>query len=563
MVVENVNGTELRFKYPDRLLVVVIAFVFWGVGLLDLLGHSSADPDVFGLYSLPLFFLIIVYGSALLLWLALFFNSNLLSRVVDGIRYIQNRTWLVLTLLGGLAIGLWLIFEWDRWSRFPGLQFTAFGMTVLAVVILLFSNWKDGRNQWWRRVIAYPLFFIFIIEAVFQVMAWFGLLPGLQTIGGDFVPYERIYYNAEGLRNDYANRYGWYFSDFVLEDEGNRILILGGSYVQGLQVQPEQQINVVLSGIVNQGNNENETQTEFISIGLPGFGLSPFLYDDSMTEFPNTIMFDEMIVLFHLGDDFQSPIPSHNSIRYTVGETNEVEVDPEDARVRHDLTHYFLRGYMSFQLVETLRSNYLTPKVIAGLVKSREKETKTTGAVPGNGEYDFPRLVGFVNDSYTLTEPGHAGIKATERSVISEGNNFMFIRGGNADTDRAKVIADNMLGTAQEIARANNITLRVVTIPVFPDAFYNSYPAGNWEPEVGGYDLFLPEQALVEIALKYDISILPMGQYMLRNGLTVEEIRSLYLSNEQGSFSSRGHEYFAQAIYSCFYSNQEQPACSE
>ena len=35
MVVENVDGTELKFKNPGRLLLVVIGFLFWAVGFID------------------------------------------------------------------------------------------------------------------------------------------------------------------------------------------------------------------------------------------------------------------------------------------------------------------------------------------------------------------------------------------------------------------------------------------------------------------------------------------------------------------------------------------------
>ena len=54
MVVERVDGTELRFKNPGRLLLVVFGFLFWAIGFIDLLGHTSAEPDVFGLLSINL-----------------------------------------------------------------------------------------------------------------------------------------------------------------------------------------------------------------------------------------------------------------------------------------------------------------------------------------------------------------------------------------------------------------------------------------------------------------------------------------------------------------------------
>ena len=117
MVVEKTDSGELRFKNPGRLLLVVIGFLFLAIGFIDLIGHTSAEPDVFGLYSLPFFILIILYGFTIVIWFVLFFNANLLSRVFEAIRYIQNRTWLAVSLLVGIAIALWVIFEWDRWCN--------------------------------------------------------------------------------------------------------------------------------------------------------------------------------------------------------------------------------------------------------------------------------------------------------------------------------------------------------------------------------------------------------------------------------------------------------------
>ena len=560
MVVEQV-GTELRFKNPASLLMVVLGFAFWGVGFLDLLGHKSAEPDVFGLYSWPFFILVILYGLTMSVWFALFFNSDLLMRVTERVRFIQSNMPLALISLAGLALALFLIFEWDRWSRLPGLQFAAFGLVVLSILILLFANWDTARTeQRWRAYVIYPLLVLVAVEVLLQVMARFGALPGALTIGGDFYPYERVYYNQAGLSNASANRYGWYLPDVKLDYSKKRILVVGGSYVQSLQTRPEQQFSVLLSRQVNAAEADPSSRVEVIPLGMPGFGLSPFLYEAPVTEVPRMLASQEMIVMFHLGDDFQSPVKEHNAIAYEVGDSNEVQVEPQDAGWRHDLTHYYLRGFLSIQLVESVRSNYLTPKVIDGLLRGNGGESRTS-AVPGN-ELDFPRLVGSVTDTYSIREPGHAGIKTTDLQVFAGGNNFMFVQGGNEDRDKAILIADNLLRHAQEIARSTGTRIRLVTVPEFPDGFFVA-SSGKWEPVVGQFDFLLPERELIDIAAKYDIPILPMGQYMLADGLTPEQIRALYLPNAVGGLTPQGHEYFADAIYSCFYAETSHSICSK
>lgn len=557
MVVENVDGTELRFKNPGRLLLVVIGFLFWAIGFIDLLGHTSAEPDVFGLYSLPFFILIILYGSTIVIWFALFFNANLLSRVFDAVRYIQNRTWLAVAMLVGIAIALWVIFEWDRWARLPGLQFAAFGLAVMALLILLFSNWDESKGkQRWRRIVAYPLIALFFIEAVLQIVTWFGFLPGTQVIGGDFVPYERIYNNAQGFRNDFANQKGWTFPNAEMDDEKKRILLVGGSFVQAIQVEPDQQLSYFLSEMINGAQADLEKQTEMISIGLPGFGPTPFIYRDALIEIPEIMAYDEIVVLYHMGDDFQSPVMEDNAILYRIGENNEVEVHPDYARIRHDLTHYYLRGYLAFQIVETLRSNYLTPKVVAGFFSTQNAEVESS-------EFNFTRRVGFVTSKYALNEPSHAGIKSTDQNIIPQGNNFLFTDLQSKGFQDAMIITDSILKTAQEITSASGVALSIVTVPVFPGEFYSTYQGENWQPQVGDFDLFAPELALLDIAEKYDIPVLPMGMYMLQNKLSVEEISNLYLDDGVGHFTPEGHTYFAEAINRCFYSGEEPASCIE
>jgi hypothetical protein len=367
---------------------------------------------------------------------------------------------------------------------------------------------------------------------------------------------------VEGSRNDFANRYGWTFPNFELDEENKRILIVGGSFVQAMQVLPEQQVGVLISELINQGSAEDDLQTEVISIGLPGFGLSPFLFDEVIQP-PNILDYDELIIFFHLGDDFQSPVQAHNAIEYSIADDDSAEVNPGDARLRHDLTHYYLRGFLSFQPVETIRSNYLTPQVISILLGNQTKPAQANVSPSQNSESRLDRLVGYVTSSYAITETGHAGIKSTGVDLIPGGNNFIFMQTEGEEVNNAVLIAGSMLENAQEIARANDITIRIVTIPVFPDSFFDTYQSGAWEPQVGDLDLFSPEDALIQIADELEIEILPMGKQLVADRLTVEQIKSMYYSNGQGQLTPQGHDYFASAVFKCFFSDPASQLCTK
>jgi hypothetical protein len=555
MVVENADGNELKFKNPERLLVVVIGFIFWSVGFIDLLGHTSATPVILGLYSIPLFGLIVLYGLSGITWVVLFVSPKILSKVVAGIEKIQSKTWLVLTILAILAVSLWVILEWDRWASFPGLQVTAFFLVLLAAAVLIFTGWsRNVKNQGWRKLLAYPLFALLAVEIVIQAAAWAGVLPGTHTIGGNFVPYERVYYNAEGLRNGMANRYGWYYPDAAFNDDARKILIFGTSQAQALQVDPEQQVGAILSDMINQGKPNDDVETEVITIGLPGFGPGPYLYEAFMQEFIGEIKPDEIIVLFHLADDFQSETPQDSDIAYTVTD-GVVDIRPESTGLRHDLSHFFLRGYYSFQFVETIRSHFLTPKVVSGLIANTWSNTAL--ATVADKEFDMPRLKGSISDKYAITEPSHSGVTAISLQILPGSNDFMFEKEGNVAADESISVAASLLKLGPKYEPIHGFNFRLVTIPKFPASFYSGFQSGSWEPDMGDYDLFLPEKALGEIAQNESITMLPMGQHMMEDELTVDEIRSLYYLDGLGHLTPAGHEYFAKAIYSCFFAPSE------
>ena len=400
------------------------------------------------------------------------------------------------------------------------------------------------------------------VEAVIQILALLGILPGVHHIGGDFTPYERVYQNEEGFRNGYANRYGFYFPDFALNDDNRRILILGGGHIQGLQVSPEQQVSALLSNLIGQNQKEDETPSEVIAMGLAGFGPSPYLFDEVFQRHMSVRGADEIILFLHLGDDFQSTSPSTNPIVYTVDDDGTVEV--QNTAFEHNLGHFFLRGYLSFQPVEILRGNYLTPKAIAGFTRTWVNDAQATVQ---SGEFDIPRLRGSITDRYALNELYHVGIKDTRVEKLPDGNNFMFKKGDNPARDASIAIMAGLLQQAQEMALTNDVPFRIVTIPAFPKAFYNQNSTDNWEPELGEYDLFLPERALADIAQQEGIPMLAMGQYMYEDRLGVDEIKEFYYLDGQGHFTPKGHEYFANAVYLCFFVDQpdqssENTGCS-
>ena len=123
--------------------------------------------------------------------------------------------------------------------------------------------------------------------------------------------------------------------------------------------------------------------------------------------------------------------------------------------------------------------------------------------------------------------------------------------GGKARTAMQVLLAE--LRRCREICDTNQITLRLVLLPSFPKVFYDSQRGREWTMQIGAYDYLKPEREMFEFAKSNSIPVLALGDYIQREKLDVEEIRSLFLSDGVGHFSEKGHRFCAQAIYETFY----------
>lgn len=113
-----------------------------------------------------------------------------------------------------------------------------------------------------------------------------------------------------------------------------------------------------------------------------------------------------------------------------------------------------------------------------------------------------------------------------------------------------------LLAMARDVAISHGIAFRLVTIPHFPNAFYE--PDGDdrsWTPDLGEYDLFLPERDLQAFSKAAHVPMLPMGEYMQKKGISIGEVRSLFFYEGLAHFTPAGHAFFAEALKSRFYAS--------
>jgi hypothetical protein len=513
-------------------LVIVLALLYWIGGFVDLFTHSSTDGIVFGLYS-PLFALVVLAYSmfGFGLWGGLLFwpKGKGIALFKRAIAYIQDRAWLGIgLLLVFAALIVSMVIAADRWVRFPLLAVCMLLLAVTLILTVVFARPLSQRPvQLWRKVAAGALGTFLVFEIGLQAAAFIGILP-FDNLSGIFTSNGRLYLRSEGMvTSAITNRYGWYYPDQKVDDSLHRVIVLGTSYVLGLPVQPEQNLGFKLQ--------ERLEGTQVFSFGFPDYGpglftdpkIAPYIYPDFK---PN-----EVIVLIHPANDLQAAsAPTGEIPHYSLNANgDEAGLTSEgDSLLRHNLQHLVIRGYEPLNPINVVQSHLFTMQLARKLLGLNYvyREVGDLGVMPV-----YPTNVESADDAQPFG-------KAT----------FAFDTRHDPQSETAMAILISQLKQLKQTLDAENISMRLVTIPYFPAAFYAQQGA-NWSAQLGEYDALLPEVELGKFAKANDLPFLPMGEYMQQAGMTTEQIRALFFKDGVGHFTPEGHAFFATAMQRCFY----------
>ena len=542
-------------KNPLFMLITVIVFMVWSYGIFDLLNHESNPPILFGRYSPVFFAFILIYSLGLIPLGILLVNERLQDRVLDAFAWVQDRLWRVVAAFVFIAVAIFYILEGPRWPRTPGLQLVALVMTLLMLGTLVLYRYAEyGRSQRWRRLVIVPVLALLAFEGAAQAAAWMEQLPPSVDATSEYVHWGRIYQTGEGNAVGRANADGWHYPEFRFEPDARRVVVLGDSFVRALQIAPDQHMGVALEQMLADGASQ---PVEVMGLGHNGFG--PALYfDRDMLEY--VLMFyepDEIVVLFDLGSDFQIPADPTTRSMHRVLDDGSVERFPASHLIHHDLQHHMVTAYETVQPLRIARSYLLTPKLLGAAWKgafSAPTEAAT-------GALGAPFRQGIVTNRSVLTGEEHRIVRTVDIVERPGSADFVFEQADNTQAQEAMTIARYLLRTGNRYLKNNDVTLRLVTIPVFPTDFYEQNSGAEWSAELGAYDLLKPEASLREFAAIQEIPFLGMGQLMQSSGLSVEEMQSLYFNNGVGHLTPEGHRFFAEAIYRCLFADEISAEC--
>lgn len=514
----SIDQLEEKIEKPGYLLFVLAIWMLMVIGFVNVISHQSDPPTIFGMYSVRYFAVIVVYLIVIIGWTLLFFRPNQDAWFSFLWTWIISRWWAVVGILAVLAVVNYFTFTFWRSLSFPAVQGVIIILSLIFIGMLLFYPYPE--KLWWRRILIPTIAGLIVVELVIQLAAAAGLIPSLNDPRNAFSPYDRIYYKTdEVLQNHMANRYGWNVPEFRLEDGSYRIMLMGDEKLQGLAVAPQENLGAQLDQMLQESRVlGEENTTEVLTFGHPDYG--PGVYTN-VPLYLNPEAFyspSEVIVFFDFNNDFQILSQPDGRDIFFYEENGELALDWDNSYMRHLYLHEALWGLDGPQPIRSIRSHYLTPKVLRELLASEVSASSTTVSAP--------------------------------QTDVALPNSFVFYEDLN---DRAMWIAKEHLELMADHLATQGTTMRLVTIPVFSEGFYTQGDTAEWTTAFGEADLFLPERELRTFAADKGISFLGLGEYLANSGLTASEIQALFYDHGHGQFTPSGHDLAAEAVYNCFF----------
>ncbi len=391
---------------------------------------------------------------------------------------------------------------------------------------------KEGKIRLFLMVLS-----LSVVELIFQATAWLGLLPGVSTKVS--CPYGRVYWTSEGLGNSIRNSDGWYYPEFDL-GASNRIAMIGDSFVEAVEVHRTRNQAAVLQGLLKQDS------PAWSVLALGTHGTSPAHHLDVLEYAQQHFQPREVILCLYLGNDITESSPALNYtppadfIYYDLDDHNNLVLNPASADCRDRLRRLRESNHagLFWSLPRILPSHCMMLQSALSIRDAISRRRRRT-ALQAAAEQAQP-------NNAAAREMGGAGL-----------NSAPFAVNPTPEARRALRVMERELERCQEICERHGIRLRLVTIPVFPAAFYQTQKGRDWTLKIGDYDYLGPERELAVFALDHKLPLLALGAYLQARKLDVEDIRKLYWFQGTGHFTEAGHDLCARAIQQSFYMDKK------
>ncbi|MFT5193863.1 MAG: hypothetical protein ACI9EW_002940 [Cellvibrionaceae bacterium] len=519
-MLENLNTLEEKIEKPGYLLFLVVSLLFMIIGFVNVISFEGYGNPILGKFSIIHMGMVLFMIVLIIPIIGLLKRPNNDSWLQSLLGYIANWPIAIIGMLAVYSAIFWHMFTADTWLFLPVLQFAFLAIMIIFAAMVLLHKWDgDPKPGLFRRGLVYLFGALIVIEVVVQLLALASALPSLTSNESGLAPRDRIYINGPNGTNDtVANSNGFNYPDFRLEDDSYRVVFLGDRAVQALEIPSAENMGVLADQmLVDSGKNGGNA--EVFSMGFQDLGSYIYLDVPFWVIFEDPFEPDEIIVFIDFNNDFQLISESDGAKPYFYFEGDELTLSDVDFWMRHDQLHGSLWGLEGFQPRRFFSSHILTLRLA--------RKYLTTDSV-------FTSKL----------------VPAPQEDIVLP-NSFIFYEEQN-DHEMAVLMAqiDLFLANAQK----KGIKVSLVTIPVFPTAFYEQADSENWTMQFGDADLALPEAELISHAAEAGISILTMSDYMRQAGLSTGDINELYFDVTDGGLTTEGHAVFAEAVFQCFFS---------
>ena len=394
-------------------------------------------------------------------------------------------------------------------------------VTLGGAVFLAVTGWRFSLKSKFK--IFAVLMSLVLVEMLLQAAAWLGVLPAVHTKLK--APYARVYWTAEGRGNGIRNRDGWYYPAFDLKAP-HKIAFIGDSQIEAVEVLPTKNQAADLQTLLKQKS------PDWAVLGLGNHGSAPAHTIEVLEYAWRHFHPQEAIVALSMGSDVTEASPVFNNL-------------PPEVYPYYDLD-------AGGQLVLNPASADARARFVRSLEFSHQS-LLTALPVILNSHCMILQLVDSLHDNLK-TRRRQAEIAALNNGVQQNGfNSTVFAVDPSPEARRALGVLLAELGRCKTVCDSHGMKLRIVTIPAFPAAFYETQHGRDWTMRLGEYDYLGPERVVTDWARTNGILIVSMGEIIEQKKMDVEEIRSLYFSNGTGHLTVKGHALCAQAIYETFY----------
>ncbi|MDB6016440.1 MAG: hypothetical protein JWR19_929 [Pedosphaera sp.] len=409
------------------------------------------------------------------------------------------------------------------------LQSKTLFVAIAGSLFFLFAAFKF-KTEWKFRLFML-VFIVVALEAALQATTWLGLLPGINTKRR--CPYARVYWTSEGHGNSIRNRYGWYYPTFDLAAP-KRIAAIGDSMVEAVEVDRTRNHAYLLQQLLQQNS------PDWAVLGMGTHGTAPSYHLDVLEYAQRHFKPQEAIIYISLGANIRETSLALNRV------TNEYiyyDLDAQNHLVLNPISVNHRAGFIKNLELSHQPFIYCLPMLFTSHCMTLQSVLSVRDALGRRREL-----------AARVAAEAAAAADPTKRGLAELGlNPAPFAVNPSDDVKLAKAVLQAELLRCKEICDGYGIRLRLVTVPAFPPAFYETQKTRDWTMKIGDYDYLQPERELIAFAKEKNIELLPLGNYIQSKKMSPEEIRGLYFSNGTGHFTEQGHRLVAQAVYEAFY----------